>query len=358
MPWGKGLHEADLPGAAALAGRIGSGDRLALARLLTLIENRTQEGLDGLAALYPRTGKAHVIGVTGAPGTGKSTLVNELARTFRAISTDAPHSSAPTVAIVAVDPSSPFSGGAILGDRIRMRDLAGDPGVFIRSMASRGALGGLARGTAEVVQALDAAGFDKILIETVGAGQAEVDIARAAQTTLVVTAPGLGDDVQALKAGILEIADILIVNKGDLPGAESAHKSLRMALDLAPTVAASAVHGHHEIDERPSSVAEGWDIPILMTTAIKGEGIQALTAAVDAHRAYLIASGELEQRERARVRSEMQALLRDLLAEQFLARQSDARYDEALERVMARSIDPRRAVSQLVLEAQGEAQAS
>ncbi len=353
------MREADFPDGAALAGRIGSGDRLALARLLTLIENQTQEGLDGLAALYSRTGKAHIVGVTGAPGTGKSTLVNELARVLRAGATADQGSAAPTIAIVAVDPSSPFSGGAILGDRIRMRDLAGDTGVFIRSMASRGALGGLARGTAGVVQALDAAGFDKILIETVGAGQAEVDIARAAHTTVVVAAPGLGDDVQALKAGILEIADILVVNKADLPGADSTRSALRMALEMAHTVGAVSVEPGRlgGVDDDPAA-AGGWEIPVLATTAITAEGIETLAEAVEDHRAHLIESGELQERERARVRAEMQALLRDLLAERFLARQSEACFEVALEKVMTRSIDPRGAVSQLVSQAQAETQRS
>jgi LAO/AO transport system kinase len=342
-----------------LAGRIASGDRLALARLLTWIENQTQEGLEGLAALYPNTGGAHIVGITGAPGTGKSTLVNELARTMRQKPASDRDSSAPTVAIVAVDPSSPFSGGAILGDRIRMRDLAGDPGVFIRSMASRGALGGLARGTAGVVQALDAAGFDKILVETVGAGQAEVDIARAAHTTIVVAAPGLGDDVQALKAGILEIADILVVNKADLPGADSTQRALRVALEMANTGdPSSAEPGHHGTIERHPAPAEGWTVPVLLTTAVKGEGIERLVEAVEAHQTHLIESGEWKERERDRVRSEMQTLLRDLLAERFLAHQSAAKFDEALDRVLTRSIDPRRAVVQLVFEAQAEAQSS
>jgi LAO/AO transport system kinase len=351
------LRGADLPDGAALAGRISSGDRLALARLLTLIENQTQEGMAGLAALYARTGKAHIVGITGAPGTGKSTLVNELARALRRRVAPDGGSEAPTIAIVAVDPSSPFSGGAILGDRIRMRDLAGDPGIFIRSMASRGALGGLARGTTGVVQALDAAGFEWILVETVGAGQAEVDIARAAHTTVVVAAPGFGDDVQALKAGILEIADILVVNKADLPGADATHRALQAALEMAyHGEDRPGVPSHHAaVDDQPATV-EGWRIPVLATTAIKGEGIEAVAQALDGHRSHLIASGELQERERARVRAEMQTLLRDLLAQRFLARQSEARFEAALDRVMARAIDPRGAVSQLVLEAQTEMQ--
>ncbi len=201
----------------SFAASVLSGDRLALARLLTRVENDTPEGRAALDELFPHTGKAHLIGVTGAPGTGKSSLVNQIALSFRKLGQ--------RVAIVAIDPSSPFTGGAVLGDRVRMRDLAGDAGVFIRSMASRGSLGGLAQATAGVVQVFDAAGFDIILIETVGAGQSEVDIARLAHTTIVVEAPGLGDDIQAIKAGILEIADILVINKADRPGVESTERA-------------------------------------------------------------------------------------------------------------------------------------
>src|SRR5512143_568051 len=234
------------------------GDRFALARLLTQVENLTTEGRLALAALFPHSGKAHLIGVTGAPGTGKSTLVNRLALHYRG-----QHK---RVAVVAVDPSSPFSGGAVLGDRVRMRDLSGDPGVFIRSMASRGSLGGLARATASVVQVFDAAGFEVILIETVGAGQAEVDIARLAHTTLVVEAPGLGDDIQAIKAGILEIADILVINKADRPGVETTERALRSMLQLAhPTHRELRHHRSLETVENPrgEDQAKAWETPIV-----------------------------------------------------------------------------------------------
>ncbi|MBE9507705.1 MAG: methylmalonyl Co-A mutase-associated GTPase MeaB, partial [Chloroflexi bacterium] len=199
-----------------------AGNRYALARLLSLVEDGGADARAALGALYPHTGQAHIVGVTGAPGTGKSTLVNELAKVLR--TQDA------TVGIVAVDPSSPFTGGALLGDRVRMRDLAGDPGIFIRSMATRGSLGGLARATSDAVKVLDAVGFSVVLVETVGAGQAEVDIARTAHTTVVVEAPGLGDEVQALKAGLLEIADVLVVNKADRPGAAQAARVLEMVI--------------------------------------------------------------------------------------------------------------------------------
>src|SRR5512143_2752841 len=225
----------------ALTDSVLDGNRLALARLLTQVENDLPEGRAALAVLFAHTGQAHLVGVTGAPGTGKSSLVNQLARYYR----QPPAGETPKrVAVVAVDPTSPFSGGAILGDRIRMRDLAGDPGVFIRSMASRGSLGGIASATAGVVQVFDAAGFDIILIETVGVGQAEVDIARLAHTTLVVEAPGLGDDIQAIKAGILEIADILVVNKADRPGIENTERALKSTLELAhPTQHIFRHHG-------------------------------------------------------------------------------------------------------------------
>jgi len=212
-----------------------SGSRRALARLITQVENRTPAAQQALAALYPHTGRAYLVGITGAPGTGKSSVVNALTKTLRA--------QQHTVAIVAVDPTSPFSGGAVLGDRIRMLDLSGDKGVYIRSMANRGSLGGLAATTGDVVRVLDAAGFDYVLIETVGAGQSEVDIARTAMTTIVVDAPGLGDDVQAIKAGILEIADILVVNKADRPGVENTVRALKAMLELGHRMLYTRHHG-------------------------------------------------------------------------------------------------------------------
>lgn len=308
-----------------------SGDRLALSRLLSQIENDEPEGLDALSRLYPRTGRAHLIGITGASGTGKSTLVNRLVLHLR--NSPAPGQPAPQVAVVAVDPSSPFSGGAILGDRIRMRDLAGDPGVFIRSMASRGALGGLARNTLGVVDALDAAGFDVVLVETVGAGQTEVDIARLAHTTVVVDAPGMGDDVQAIKAGILEIADILVVNKADLPGADRTLTLLRSTL---------------EAYRPPSAEGEGWAVPVLAASALRGDGVDQLAAALQEHRRFLEASGQLPRRQRERARLEMESLLRERLAARWLAQQPDGRLEAALEKVVRRQLSPRQAVTLLL----------
>ncbi|HFB52490.1 MAG TPA: methylmalonyl Co-A mutase-associated GTPase MeaB, partial [Anaerolineae bacterium] len=217
-----------------LSEQVLQGKRRAIARLISRIENEHPEARQALEDLFPHTGNAHLVGITGAPGTGKSSLVNELAKALRRQNK--------TVAIIAVDPTSPFSGGAILGDRIRMRELSGDRGVFIRSMASRGSLGGLARGVYDAIKVFDAAGFDVILIETVGVGQGEVDIARTAHTVLVVEAPGLGDDIQAIKAGILEIADIFVVNKADKPGANNTVAALRAMLDLGNPTGGQMLH--------------------------------------------------------------------------------------------------------------------
>ncbi len=329
--------------------RVLAGDRLALARLLTKIENNEPEGLSALNALYAHTGKAHLVGITGAPGTGKSTLVNQLALQLRRSESDSGES-APTVGVVAVDPSSPFTGGAILGDRIRMRDLAGDTGVFIRSMASRGALGGLARATTGIVQALDAAGFDLILIETVGAGQAEVDIARTAHTTVVLSAPGLGDEVQTIKAGILEIADILVVNKADLPSADNTLRALRAMLEMAHPAQRRPRNWKQDQDmEGAVNETIPWEPPVLATIATKGEGIVELVQAIIEHRNHLQESHEWTDRERSRVRSELDDLLRDRLAETFYADHPDERYERAVEQVLARKLSPRQAI-QLVIE--------
>ena len=328
----------------SLVAKLMDGDRLALARLLTQIENEELVGLDCLSDLYPHTGRAHIVGVTGAPGTGKSTLVNRLVLHMRSIE-GRKEAEREAIAVVAVDPSSPFSGGAILGDRIRMRDLAGDSGVFIRSMASRGALGGLARATAGVVQALDAVGFDIILIETVGAGQAEVDIARTAHTTVVVSAPGMGDEVQAIKAGILEIADILVVNKADIHGADNTLRVLRATLQMArPTREGRGYLIRDEVE------ADGvmWEPPVLATVATQGEGIPELSREIAHHRSHLRDSGEWRVREGERIRSEMELLLRDHLTARFMTRQPDGRFEEALERVLTRKLSPRQAITALL----------
>lgn len=329
-----------------LARSVLQGDRLALARLLSHVENDTPEGRRALDWLFPHTGKAHLIGVTGAPGTGKSSLVNQLALHTR--------KQGQRVAIVAVDPSSPFTGGAVLGDRVRMRDLAGDPGVFIRSMASRGSLGGLATATAAVTQVFDAAGFEVIFIETVGAGQSEVDIARLAHTTVVVEAPGLGDDIQAIKAGILEIADILVINKADRPGVETTERALKTMLELAHPV--RKVFRHHgqwmEVNGEAASQDGLWIPPVLRTVATTGNGLPELLEAIARHAAHLRSGGDWTRRERARLQAEFDLRLQETLMERFLARIPSTRLEEALEAIQNRNISPREAVSSLLQETQ------
>src|SRR5579859_3137651 len=269
--------------------RLLNGDRRALARMVTLIENESPQARRFLAELHQHAGRAHIIGVTGAPGAGKSTLVTHLVRELRRRDRK--------VGVVAVDPTSPFSGGAILGDRIRMMELAGDPNVFIRSMASRGSLGGLSASTRDVVRAMDAAGYDPVIIETVGTGQAEVEVMRAAQTVLVVSAPGMGDEVQAIKAGILEIADIFVVSKADKPGADQTVAELAMLLSLDPA------RRQHD------KTKPYWRIPVLMTSAIKDQGIAEVVDAIEQHRRYLIESGTLASRAQRQVRSEVESLV-------------------------------------------------
>lgn len=333
-----------------LAASILEGNRLALARLLTQIENDTPEGRSALGELFPHTGKAHLIGVTGSPGTGKSSLVNQLARFFRRAQDPAPY----RVAIVAVDPSSPFSGGAIMGDRVRMRDLAGDPGVFIRSMATRGSLGGLATATSGLVQALDAAGFDIILIETVGAGQSEVDIARLAHTTLVVEAPGMGDDIQAIKAGILEIADILVINKADRPGVENTERALRSMLQLAHPPAARGEDLDHHRDAGPQAEGgppladEFWIPPIHKTVAVEGTGIDALGEEILRHRRFLVSRGEWQRRERNRLKTELDSLIQETLVRRWRRSLSQEEYERTLEALQGRELSPHQAVERLL----------
>jgi len=326
-----------------------SGQRLALSRLLSQIENDTPVGREALNQLFPHTGRAHLIGVTGAPGTGKSSLVNRLAYFYR----NPPENQVPPrVAIVAVDPSSPFTGGAFLGDRVRMRDLAGDPGVFIRSMASRGSLGGLAHATAGVVQAFDAAGYDIVLIETVGAGQAEVDIARLAHTTLVIEAPGLGDDIQAIKAGILEIADILVVNKADRPGVELTERALKSMLSLAhPVARVFNHHGRREIlppHEQGSEDEPLWIPPIQRTVATEGTGIAELGALISQHRQHLESTGDLQRRDRARLQAELTHMLQTSLMTNWRTTVTDEGYQRVVDDLVVRKISPWQAVEILL----------
>ena len=318
-----------------------TGNRLALARLLTEVENETQGGAKALDALFVRSGRAHLVGVTGAPGTGKSSLVSCPAKHIRGGLNN-------TVAIVAVDPSSPFTGGAILGDRVRMRDLAGDPGVFIRSMASRGELGGLARATAGVVQVLDAAGFDFIFIETVGAGQSEVDIARLAHSTIVVEAPGLGDDIQAIKAGILEIADILVINKADLPGAENTERALRANLDLGTNIRMNHNAAHAITVTQEEETRSGWSPPVLKTVATQNTGVPEVVAAISRHGDYLKETGLWAKRDRERLKNEVEHLLRAALVKHWRASLPDKKFEAVLQDVFERRVSPGAALDSLI----------
>lgn len=302
-----------------LVQRFLSGERRALARIISRVENSTPEGRDYVRALFPYSGKTHIVGITGGAGSGKSTLTGALAAEYRR--------RGKTVGIVAVDPSSPFTRGAILGDRIRMQDLALDPGVYMRSMAGRGALGGLAPAIADVVAVMDAFGFDYVLIETIGAGQDEVEIAGTAMTTILVNNPGTGDDIQALKAGIIEIADILVVNKADHPGADVLVSQLQALLALSPAGS-----------RRP---------PILKTTATRGEGLDALATAVDEHFAGLISSGEIQRHREEEARHQVLSITRQIILERIRSATSDADLEALVKRVAAREIDPHTAAEDL-----------
>jgi LAO/AO transport system kinase len=321
------------------------GNRRALARMLTAVENERPGADDALAGLFSHTGRAWVIGITGAPGTGKSSLVNALAKAYRA--------AGKTVGILAVDPTSPFSGGAILGDRIRMRDLSGDKGVFIRSMATRGSLGGLSRATRDAIRLLDAAGFDIILVETVGAGQSEVDIVRTAQTTVVVEAPGLGDDVQAIKAGILEIADVLVVNKADRQGADSTVRGLKAMLELGHPAGREQLAAHHgqllpvqtPINGQPPAF---WLPPIVRTVATYEQGIDELMDAIEAHRDYLAKGERRADVERQHIEIELHDRLRAGLMARLLSTVPPEVIEGVIARVQAREVDPQSGVSELL----------
>lgn len=338
--------------------QVRQGQQRAIARLITQVENSEAAAETAVSQLYSYTGRAHLVGVTGPPGSGKSTLVNEVTKVLR----QRQH----RVGIVAVDPSSPFTGGALLGDRVRMRDLAGDPGIFIRSMASRGSLGGLARMTAAVVKILDAAGYDTILVETVGAGQAEVDIASASHTTLVIEAPGMGDDIQSIKAGILEAADILVVNKADRPGAARTVRSLKMMLHLGPVggmrhhgrLTANAPLVNQSLVNETLASTDGeslWQVPVLETVASDGQGVEALVDAVEAHKAYLQKTGEWLSREKERSRREVEQLLQARFMARLQAAVPQTDREQLIMAVAARDVDPYTAVNQLIEQvSQGE----
>jgi LAO/AO transport system kinase len=310
-----------------LAEGVLAGDRRAAARLITRIEDGDESIRPALARLHICGGKAHIIGITGTPGAGKSTLIHKLAKCWR--------KAKKTVGIIAVDPSSPFTGGALLGDRIRMQDIATDPGIFIRSMSSRGNSGGVARATADAVRVLDALGMDIVIVETVGAGQSEVAVMDIVQTVVVVVVPGLGDDIQAIKAGILEIGDIFVINKADRDGVEAAQRELEMML---------------EFDD---SSRKGWRPQVVRTVATKSEGIEELIEKIEGHRDMMKKEGLLEESERRRCRREVLELLKHKAVLSLLAEYGPDDFDALVKAVAERKMHPHDAVERIMERKKG-----
>jgi LAO/AO transport system kinase len=297
------------------------GDKRSVARLLTVVENGLPEARDAIAILYPETGRAHIIGITGSPGVGKSTLIEKMIREMR--------KRGKTVGVVAVDPTSPFSGGAFLGDRVRMQSLSTDEGVFIRSMATRGSLGGIARATNDAVKVLDASGMDFIIVETVGAGQSEVEVMRITETVVVMLSPGAGDDIQTLKAGMMEIGDVFVVNKADLENAQ------RVVVDVKSTLSMKVPE-------------EGWRPPVVKTVATTGDGVDELLETIIRHREHLNSSGASEQRKR-RVEDEVVSAIREKAADYVIeSLRGSNQLAETIERVMNLEKDPYTAVDELL----------
>jgi LAO/AO transport system kinase len=328
---------------ASLVEGVLAGDVRSASRLMRRIDDDDPGATPDLQALFPRTGRAYVVGITGSPGAGKSTLTNRLVARLRA--------EGRSVGVLAVDPTSPFSGGAILGDRIRMQEHTSDPGVFIRSLATRGSLGGLSRATGDCIRVMDAMGKDVVVVETVGVGQDEIDIAQMAHTTVLVTVPGMGDDIQAIKAGILEVADVFVVNKADLDGADRTVRELRQMLELRHALRAPATD--HDRQHRLKTRAAGkavapppdpneWEPPILKAVAARNEGLDPLMEAIASHRAFLERTGQKAERERARARMQFLALLRTQLLRSALDRleAEKGRLDEVALAISRREADP------------------
>ncbi len=307
-----------------LAAEVLRGSVRAMARLITLVENEDPRSFEFLGSIYPHTGRAHVLGITGSPGTGKSTLTDKIISVLRL--------QEETVGVVAVDPSSPFTGGALLGDRIRMQRAYGDPDVFIRSMATRGNLGGLARTTADVIKIMDGFGKDWVIVETVGVGQDEVDIAKTADTTVVVLAPGLGDTIQSMKAGVMEIADLYVINKADRAGADSLVTEVRIRV------------------EQDSQIREAaWQAPVLKTVAVEDHGTEPLLEAIENHRSFLEKSGRLKKVRREKTRQETLSLLKEEISRNILEKiLGNERFDNLIDDIVAHKKDPYNSVKEIV----------
>jgi LAO/AO transport system kinase len=307
-----------------LVAEVLKGSVRAMARLITLVENEDSRALHLMGALYPHTGNAYVLGITGSPGTGKSTLTDKITTILR--------EREQTVGVIAVDPSSPFTGGALLGDRIRMQRSSGDAEVFIRSMATRGNLGGLARTTADVVKIMDAFGKDWVIVETVGVGQDEVEIAKTADTTVVVLAPGLGDTIQSMKAGVMEIADLYVVNKADRSGADELLSEVNVRVEQ-----------DSQIKKAP------WQAPVLKTIAVENEGTEFLVEAIEKHRTFLRQSGRLGKNRREKTRQETLALLKDEISRNILEKVlGNKRFDDLIDDIVAHKKDPYTSVREIV----------